>query len=159
LQVDFEFVGAERSLHLLLTQHEGVAEDAGAAEVGVLGAEVQVAVGVAQPGVDRHRGRREGGVADDERDSVVTGLRRDPGGRVFEYAFFGFFDFDFFAGFFVAEFAGFFARRFGFFGFVFEFARFGFVGFFACLRGEDFRQGQGGGGGGEDEQRQQGEDR
>jgi hypothetical protein len=154
LQLDFEFARAERPLHLLLAQHEGVAEDAGAAEVGVLGTEVEVAVGATQPGADRHRRRCEGRVADDERDGAVAGLRGDPGGRVFEDALFGFFCFDFFAGFFVAQFAGFSAGRFAFFGFVFEFARFGFLSFFACLCGEDFRQSQSGGGGGEDEQRQ-----
>jgi len=43
LQLDREFACSQRPLHLLLAEDEVIAVDAGAAEVGVLGAEVEAA--------------------------------------------------------------------------------------------------------------------
>lgn len=119
--------------------------------------EVHTASRAAQPGVDRHRGRREGLVADDQLDAVAAGAGGDLGRRVFEDALVDFFDS--FAGFFVAKFAGFFAVRFVFFGFQFDFAGFEFVRFFADEVEEGFGRARGRGGGGENQQRQQSEDR
>jgi hypothetical protein len=163
LQRDGEFARRQRSLHLLVAEDEVVAEDAGAAEVGVLGAEVEAAVGAAQAGVDRDRGGGERLVADHQLDGLAAGQGGELCGRVFEDAFFGFLGFAFFLGDFGAELDVFFVfdRAAFFFGFGFLFiAVFGFVGFFCGFgrAADDVGQRQRRRRSGEDKQREEGED-
>jgi hypothetical protein len=162
LQRDRELAGRKRPLHLLLAEDEAVAEDAGAAEVGVLGAEVKAAVGAAQAGVDRDRGGRQSLVVDHQLDGPAAGEGGELRGRVFEDARFGFLGFPFFFGDFGAELHVFFVfdRAAVFFGFVFI-AVFGFVGFFISGFGraaDDAGRRQGGRWSGDGEQREEGED-
>ena len=150
LQLDFELAGGEDAFHPLLAEDEGVAEGAGAAEVGAVGAEVDAAFAPSQAGVDRDRRRRVGFVADDQGDAVVAGVGGDPGGRVFQHAFFSFGFFGFVGGDFGAELDVFFvfdrafARFIAFFVFAGRFVGFGGVGFlFGDERQRRQRQAQG----------------
>jgi hypothetical protein len=148
LQRDRELARRQRPLHLLLAEDEVVAEDAAATEVGALGAEVEAAVGAAQPRVDRDRGRRERLVVDHQLDGLTPGQDGELGGRVFEDAHFGFLGFPVFCGDFGAELHVFFvfdrAAVFTAFSFVFA-VDFALVGFFISGFGwaaDDIGQGQ-----------------